>query len=79
MRRRRFEAIRWTMVAVAFMIAPPCISLFVAMTEGGLGLESVASPLFHFADWQEELTSLDKRIPRLLQEFWWRAPATGLI
>ena len=44
------------MVTVALMIAPPCISLFAAMT--GLGLESVASPLFHFADWQEELTSL---------------------
>jgi hypothetical protein len=67
------------MVAVAFMIAPPSISLFAAMTEGGLGLKSVASPLFHFADWQEELTSLEKRkrrclIPRFLQEFWWRTP-----
>lgn len=28
------------------------------MTEGGLGLKSVASLLFHFTGWQEELTSL---------------------
>ena len=48
------------MVTVAVMIAPPFISLFAAMTEGGLGLESVASPVFHFADWQEELTSLSR-------------------
>jgi hypothetical protein len=34
------------------------VSLFAAMTEGGLGLKSVVSPLFHFSDWQAELISL---------------------